>query len=152
MKVSLLARLRDYLHLVCYSVGLPTDIVPHQFRHTYGTEMLRAGVSFAVVMKLLGHTSPDMTMRYVDVTLTDLQREFQRARFQPRHLAPQPKTSSMTLRLGRDGLIDSLIVTQHLMLVFRRSLPNGNARSRLNRLANRLTKILAETRKLQTTE
>ena len=57
-KVALLARLRDYLHLVCYSVGLPTDIVPHQMRHTYGTEMLRAGMGFAVVMKLLGHTSP----------------------------------------------------------------------------------------------
>ena len=148
-RVSLLARLRDYLHLVCYSAGLPTDIVPHQFRHTYGTEMLRAGVSFAAVMKLLGHTSPRMTMHYVDVTLTDLQREFQRARSQPRHLAPQPKTSPAPLRPGRDGLIDSLLVTQHLMLVFRRSLPNGKARSRLDRLANRLTKILAETRKLQ---
>jgi hypothetical protein len=31
-------------------------------------------------MKLLGHTSPEMTMRYLDVALTDLQREFQRAR------------------------------------------------------------------------
>ena len=100
-------------------------------------------------MKLLGHTSPNMTMRYVDVTLTDLQREFQLARSKPRHLVPQPKTSPAPLRPGRDGLIDSLLVTQHLMLVFRRSLSNGNARSRLDRLANRLTKILAETRKLQ---
>jgi len=48
---------------------------------------------FAAVMKLLGHTSPRMTMRYVDVTLTDLQREFELARSKPRHLAPQPKTS-----------------------------------------------------------
>jgi integrase len=56
--------------------------------------MIRAGMGFAAVMKLLGHTSPRMTMRYVDVTLTDLQREFQLARSKPRHLAPQPKTSS----------------------------------------------------------
>jgi len=28
-RVSLLARLRDYLHLACYSAGLPTNIVPH---------------------------------------------------------------------------------------------------------------------------
>jgi integrase len=148
-KVSLLARLREYLHMVCYSMGLPTDIVPHQMRHTYGTEMLRAGVGFATVMKLLGHTDPGMTMRYVDVTLTDLQREFQLARSQPRYLAPQPKTSPAPLRTGHDGLIDSLLVAQNLMLVFRRSLPNGNARSRLDRLANRLTKILAEIRKLR---
>ena len=88
----MLDRLREYLHMVCYPVDLPTDIVPHQMRHTYGTEMIRAGVGFAAVMKLLGHTSPRMTMRYVDVTLTDLQREFELARSKPRHLAPQPKT------------------------------------------------------------
>jgi hypothetical protein len=29
--------------------------------------MLRAGVSFPVLMKLLGHVNPEMTMRYVDV-------------------------------------------------------------------------------------
>lgn len=150
-KVSLLARLREHLHMVCYSVGLPTDIVPHQMRHTYGTEMLRAGVGFAAVMKLLGHTSPRMTMRYVDVTLTDLQREFQLARSKPRHLAPQPKTLLAPLRTGLDGLIDSLLATQHFMLVFRRSLPNSQARTRLNQLANRLSKILAEIHQLPTT-
>jgi hypothetical protein len=148
-RVSLLAHLRDYLHLACHSAGLPTSIVPHQLRHTYGTEMLRAGAGFAAVMKLLGHTDPGMTMRYVDVTLTDLQREFQLARSQPRHLTPQPKTSHAPLRTGHDDLIDSLLVAQSLMLVFRRSLPIGNARSRLDRLANRLTKILTEIRKLQ---
>ncbi|HEX8799898.1 MAG TPA: tyrosine-type recombinase/integrase [Terriglobales bacterium] len=148
-RVSLLARLRDYLHLVCHSVGLPTNIVPHQLRHTYGTEMLRAGVGFAAVMKLLGHTSPAMTMHYVDVTLTDLQREFQLARSQPRHLVPQPKTSPARVRSGLDGLIDSLLATQHVMEMVRRSL-NSEQRTRLNRLVNRLTKILSETRKLRT--
>jgi integrase len=151
-RVSLLARLRDYLHLACHSAGLPTSIVPHQLRHTYGTEMLRAGVGFAAVMKLLGHTDPGMTMRYVDVTLTDLQREFQLARSQPRHLAPQPKISPAPLRSGIDGLIDSLLATQHVMEMFRRSLPNGKPRNRLLRLSKRLIKILAEIRKLPTTE
>jgi hypothetical protein len=32
--------------------------------------------------------------------------------------------------------------------MFRRSLPNGTPKHRLDQLANRLTKILAETRKL----
>ena len=89
---------RDYLHQVCHSLGLSTRIVPHQFRHTYATEMLRAGVSFPALMKLLGHTSPEMTMRYLDVALTDLQREFQLARSKPRHLVPQPKTPFASLR------------------------------------------------------
>ena len=150
-RVSLLARLRDYLHLACHSAGLPTSIVPHQLRHTYGTEMLRAGVGFAAVMKLLGHTDPGMTMRYVDVTLTDLQREFQLARSKPRHLAPQPKTSLVPLRTGLDGLIDSFQTSQHALETFSRSLQNGEKRECLARLANRLTKILAELRKLHTT-
>ena len=150
-KVAILVQLRDYLHLICHSLGLSTSIVPHQFRHTYATEMLRSGVSFPVLMKLLGHVDPAMTMRYVDVALTDLEREFQLARSKPRHLAPQPITSSVSARKGRDGVIDSLLATQHLMLVFRRSLSHCNARTRLARLSNRLTKILAEFKKLPST-
>ena len=130
---------------------LSTRIVPHQFRHTYATEMLRAGVSSPVLMKLLGHVNPEMTMRYVDVALTDIEREFQMARAKPRHLAPQPKSSSPGLRAGFNGLIDSFQASQHALEIFRRSLPNGDKRQRLDRLANRLTKILAEIRKLQTT-
>ena len=150
-KVAIVVQLRDYLHRVCHALGLSTRIVPHQFRHTYATEMLRSGVSFPVLMKLLGHVDPGMTMRYVDVALTDLEREFQLARSKPRHLAPQPKTSAAPIRAGRDGLIDSLIAAQHVMEMFRRSLPNGDARNRLRRLSVRLIKILAEIRKLQTT-
>jgi len=150
-KVALVVQLRDHLHQVCHSLGLPTAIVPHQFRHTYATEMLRSGVSFPVLMKLLGHVDPGMTMRYVDVALTDLEREFQLARSKPRHLAPQPKTSAAPVRTGFDGIIDSLIVAQHVMEMFRRSLPNGHARTRLLRLSIRLIKILTEIRKLQIT-
>jgi hypothetical protein len=113
--------------------------------------MLRSGASFPVLMKLLGHVDPAMTMRYVDVALTDLEREFQLARSKPRHLAPQPKTSSAAqARAGIDGLIDSLVAAQHRMEMFRRSLPNGDTRNRLPRLSIRLIKILTEIRKLQT--
>ncbi|MBV8890746.1 MAG: hypothetical protein JO266_02025, partial [Acidobacteria bacterium] len=42
--------------------------------------MLRSGVSFPGVMKLLGHNSSDMTMKYLDIALPDLQREFHSAR------------------------------------------------------------------------
>ncbi|HEX8799859.1 MAG TPA: tyrosine-type recombinase/integrase [Terriglobales bacterium] len=150
-KVAILVQLRDYLHLVCHSLGLSTRIVPHQLRHTYATEMLRSGVSFPILMKLLGHVDPAMTMRYVDVALTDLEREFQLARSKPRYLAPQPKTSAAPVRAGLDGLIDFLIAAQHIMEMFRRSLPNGHARNRVLRLSKRLFKILAEIRNLRTT-
>jgi len=150
-KVAIVVQLRDYLHQVCHSLGLSTRIVPHQFRHTYATEMLRSGVSFPVLMKLLGHVNPEMTMHYLDVALTDLEREFRMARAKPRHLAPQPKSSSPQPRSGFNGLVDSFQASQHALEVFRRSLPIGEMRTRLDRLANRLTKILAEIRKLKTT-
>jgi hypothetical protein len=102
-------------------------------------------------MKLLGHVDPAMTMRYIHVALTDLEREFQLARSKPRHLTPQPKISATPVRAGLDGLIDSLIAAQQVMEMFRRSLPNGLARNRLLRLSKRLFKILAEIRKLSTT-
>jgi site-specific recombinase XerD len=149
-KQALLRQLRDYLHPVCHSLGLSTRIVPHQFRHTYATEVLRAGVSFPALMKLLGHTSPEMTMLYVEVALVDLQPEFQLARSKPRHLAPQPTTSLTILRTGLDGVIDSLLAAQHALERFRRTLPIGAARSCLDRLSNRLTKIVTEARKLGT--
>ncbi len=143
-------QLRRYLHQVCHSLGLPARVVPHQLRHTYATEMLRAGVSFPALMKLLGHTSPDMTMLYVEVALNDLQREFQQARAKPRHLVPQPKTSFALTRTGLDGVIDSLSSAQHALEMFRRALPMGAARRCLDRLSNRLAKIAAEARKLCT--
>jgi site-specific recombinase XerD len=149
-KEALVRQLRDYLHQVCHALGLSVRIVPHQLRHSYATEMLRAGVSFPVLMKLLGHTSPEMTMRYLDVALTDLQREFQRARSQPRHLVPQPKMPSARLRAGIEGVIDSLLAAQHVLEMFRRALPKSSSRACLGRLSNRLTKILSEARKLRT--
>lgn len=50
-KGTLIRYLGDYLYEVCYSLGLSTAIVPHQFHHTYGTEMLRAGVGVPILMK-----------------------------------------------------------------------------------------------------
>jgi hypothetical protein len=99
-------------------------------------------------MKLLGHVNPEMTMRYVNIVGTDLQREFHLARSQPRHLAPQPKAPSFSPRAGLDGVVDSLLFAQHAIEMFRRSLPKGAPKHRLDQLANRLTKILAEIRKL----
>src|SRR5215472_2746899 len=78
-------------------------------RHTYASEMLRSGVEFLSIMKLLGHASPEMTMLYIDIALTDLQREFHAARSEPRHLAPQPKTQVASARAGLEGVVDSLL-------------------------------------------
>jgi integrase len=67
-QAALIKQLRYYLHEVTAAVGISTRIVPHQLRHTYASEMIRSGVTLPALMKLLGHTDPEMTMRYVDVT------------------------------------------------------------------------------------
>jgi len=108
--------------------------------------MLRAGVGLPALMNLLGHVDPDMTMRYLDVTLTDLKREFQRARSKPRHLTP--KTPMAPLRNGLNGVIDAVFGAQHVLEMFRRTLPDGATRTHLDRLSNRLTKILAEVKSI----
>ncbi len=148
-KDALLKHLRLYLHQVCLSLGLSTRIVPHQMRHSFATEMLRAGVSFPVVMELLGHTSPEMTLLYTEVLLTDIQREFHQACLKPKYLLPPPKTHSTHIRTGLEGIIDSLQTAHHALEMFRRTLPKGTARTSLDRLSNRLTKIVTLTRKLR---
>ena len=111
--------------------------------------MLRAGVSFAAVMKLLGHKSPHMTLQYLEITQQDLQREFQLARSHPRHMAPSRTTSAGAQpRTDLASLIDSFKNAQHVLEMFRRSLAEDSSRRLLARVARRLVKILAETRKL----
>jgi integrase len=148
-KQALIRQLRPYLQEVSTAAGITTRIVPHQLRHTYASEMVRSGVTLPALMKLLGHTDPEMTMRYIDVNSNDLQREFQLARSQPRHLIPQPKTPTLSPRIGWDGVMDALLFAQHAMEMFRRSLPDDPLRYCFDRLSNRLTKILSAIRKLR---
>jgi hypothetical protein len=110
--------------------------------------MVRAGVSLPALMTLLGHVKAEMTMKYVLVAGDDPQREFHLSRSHPRYLLPQPKAPITSPRAGLEGAVDSLLFAQHAMEMFRRSLPDGPPRHRLDQLSNRLTKILAETRKL----
>jgi hypothetical protein len=53
-------------------------------------------------------------------------------------------------RAGLGRVVDSLQAAQHVLEMFRRALPDGSSRRRLDRLSNRLTKILSEARKLAT--
>jgi len=83
-------QLRAALSDAAEHAGITAHIVPHQMRHTYATTMVRAGVSLPALMKLLGHRTANMTLRYVEITQADLQREFHLARLTPRHLIPLP--------------------------------------------------------------
>jgi hypothetical protein len=91
-----------------------------------------------------------MTMRYLEVSLLDLQREFRLARSQPRHLLPPSRfpVSVTSPRADHASLLKSLLVAQHVLEMFRRTCSPGPDRRLLDRLNNRLTKIISEVRKL----
>ena len=90
--------LRKTLIEAASQVGIKAAIVPYQLRHTFATSMLRAGVSLPALMKLLGHQTANMTLRYVQITQQDLQREFDRVRLHPRHLVPVPRWRRLPIR------------------------------------------------------
>ena len=119
-------------------------------RHTFATEMVRAGVSLPALMQLLGHVNPKMTLLYARDHSDGLQREFHLARSKPRHLMPPPKgpASASKHRADLPGVLDSLQAAQHVLEMFRRTLPDGSDRRVLDRVANRITKILSHLRKL----
>jgi site-specific recombinase XerD len=52
---------------------------PHRFRHTFGADMVRAGVSIPALMRLMGHSQIQTTMLYVQLSPQDVWHEFHQA-------------------------------------------------------------------------
>jgi integrase len=65
---------------------------PHRFRHTFASDMVRAGVSLPALMQLMGHSDIQTTLRYVLVTPQDVYVEYARA--VAKRIHPLPVTSS----------------------------------------------------------
>lgn len=146
-RASLLVALRTAFREAVHAAGIGSHLVPHQLRHTYATEMLRLGVSFPAVMKLLGHTSPEMTLHYIEITQNDLRREYFEACARPRHIAPgQPVGSHPQTPATLPVLLDSIRELQTSLETVRRDHPAHAVQRKLAKLGNRLAKIAAELR------
>jgi site-specific recombinase XerD len=52
---------------------------PHRFRHTFGSDMIRAGVSLPALMRLMGHAHIHTTLLYIQLTPQDVFAEYARA-------------------------------------------------------------------------
>lgn len=61
---------------------------PHRFRHTFGSDMIRAGVSLPALMRLMGHSHIQTTLIYIQLTPQDVVAEYARAVAQM--AAPEP--------------------------------------------------------------
>jgi site-specific recombinase XerD len=61
---------------------------PHRFRHTFGADMVRAGVSLPALQQLMGHAQIRTTMLYVHLAPQDVWQEYRRAIQQRTRLEP----------------------------------------------------------------
>jgi integrase len=52
---------------------------PHRFRHTFASDMVRAGISLPALMQLMGHSDIETTLHYVQVSPQDVYLQFARA-------------------------------------------------------------------------
>jgi site-specific recombinase XerD len=52
---------------------------PHRFRHTFASDMVRAGISLPALMKLMGHAHISTTMVYVQISPRDVFEQYARA-------------------------------------------------------------------------
>lgn len=69
-----------------------TQANPHRFRHTFASDMIRAGISLPALKQLMGHAQIQTTMVYVQITPQDVWEQYARAVAQQiRHpVPPQP--------------------------------------------------------------
>jgi site-specific recombinase XerD len=78
-------RLRNGLLAAAESAGLRAPdggvliVTPHQLRHTWATELANAGMSLQALMALLGHVTPQMTLRYATLASPTLRAAYDEA-------------------------------------------------------------------------
>jgi site-specific recombinase XerD len=63
-----------------------TPANPHRFRHTFASDMVRAGISLPALMQLMGHAHISTTMIYVQISPRDVFEQYARAVAQ--HIRP----------------------------------------------------------------
>src|SRR6185503_17508495 len=51
----------------------------HRFRHTFGTDMARAGIRLPILQRMMGHADMKMTLQYIELSLVDVADEYRRA-------------------------------------------------------------------------
>jgi site-specific recombinase XerD len=63
---------------------------PHRFRHTFGADMVRDGISLPALQRLMGHAQIHTTMRYIHLAPQDVWRAYRCAIEKRTRLNPPP--------------------------------------------------------------
>jgi site-specific recombinase XerD len=117
----------------------------HRLRHSFATQMARAGMPVPALMKLLGHKTPKMTMRYVEVAQTDVRQAYDQALTQLRVIrsvqarslpvpaaVPQQPAPTQLLRL-----MEAMVCSLECL---RRDTPDPHHSRQLHRFIKRMRK------------
>jgi site-specific recombinase XerD len=134
--------------------GCSTHVTPHRLRHSFASEMVRLGVSLPALMQMLGHKDIRMTLRYVEITQLDLQREYHAARHtvvQPYRMPTLPAPDGLTAA-GLPGICQAISTARHLLEIYRRQWGEEKQRRRLQRLDKRLLNVASQLGKINTAE
>jgi integrase len=59
--------------------GQPLHITLHQLRHTFGTSLINGGIGLPALMALMGHVTPEMTLRYAKLASPTIRSAYQTA-------------------------------------------------------------------------
>ncbi len=128
----------------------------HRLRHTYATEMARAGMPVPALMKLLGHKTPKMTMQYVEVAQIDVRKAYDLALTQLRVIRsvqnlslPMPSVSSTALLQPSASLIPKMMeaIIRHLETQ-RRDAQDPHHIQQLKRFIKRMRKVGYDLKKI----
>jgi integrase len=52
---------------------------PHRFRHTFGANMTRGRMPLAILATMMGHSSPQTTLRYIQLNDQDVRQQYEEA-------------------------------------------------------------------------
>ena len=128
-------------------------IYPHRLRHCFATEMTRAGMPVPALMKLLGHQTPKMTMRYVEVAHTDLRLAYDQALLQLRAMnmmdsAPVSTTQVPAMQPPQDELPKLMEAVASRLENLRRDASDPLRVRKLHRFVQRIRKAQHDLEKL----
>lgn len=135
------------LKIIARALEIPHNVHPHRLRHTYATELLRNGLNMLAVMKLLGHKTLKMTLRYLEVTNEDLGRAYLKAmetareRYAALKSPPNGRGERPEQPRIAEAAFDDLLAR---IQAIRFDHPDPKARKRLQRFVERLRRARQE--------
>lgn len=146
------SQLKTALTCAAERAQVKEHVTPHKLRHTYATEMIRNGMSLPVLMRLLGHRSIAMTMKYVKVTSADVREAYQKtiAAVKARYTLPEAPflgNADDEEHMTADRVVSLLITAASRIEALRRDHENPH-RKRIQRLAERIRRAAADLKDL----